>query len=510
MIFNKNRSVLTGGQKTQKDARIRQYYAFYTALFALMCIVVYCWYFFTKRTFIWQSDGWYQHYKALVYYARYMRSAVRELLFNHRFAFPEWDFALGEGNDILQSLHYYVIGDPFSILSVFVPTRFLWIYYDFMILLRLYLSGIAFSSLCFYTRKNIGRYAVMAGALSYVFCYWSIFNTARHPYFLNPMLYFPLIVLGIEKLLRKERSYLLIFAVFLAAISNFYFFYNIVLITVAYVLVRLIFEYKRQVKSIISALLKIAGQSLLGVTMGGIILLPVIFDFLNDTRMEAGNAWHFLYPLSYYSGLPGAFFTNGDYWQYIGCAAPVILALFLMFFRKGKYKLFKTYFILCLTIILIPTIGQVLNGMSYMSNKWCWAYVLLCSYVFTMMWQELMNLKYKDAVKLTVALSVYFALLLIFEYSRSVSSFACICTAFIFLIVLLPLETESTKAKIMRQRRKQAIALLLVLVSVANISLLLNSYGVGNYANESVSIKTVREKRLPKSDGASRTGRAGL
>ena len=62
----------------------------------------------------------------------------------HRFHIPEWDFNIGEGNDILVTLHYYVIGDPFAVLSVLVPTRFMYVYYDIMILLRLYLAGIAF------------------------------------------------------------------------------------------------------------------------------------------------------------------------------------------------------------------------------------------------------------------------------------------------------------------------------------------------------------------------------
>ena len=46
--------------------RLRQYYVLYTALFVLVCGIVFCWYFLTGRTFIWQDDGWSQHYKALV------------------------------------------------------------------------------------------------------------------------------------------------------------------------------------------------------------------------------------------------------------------------------------------------------------------------------------------------------------------------------------------------------------------------------------------------------------
>lgn len=481
---------------SDKKFGLRRYFMIYTALFALMCLVVFCWYFIPGRTFIWFSDGCRQHYTALIYYAQYMRNILRELLFNHRFVFPEWGFAFGEGNDILQSLHYYVIGDPFSVLSVFVPTRFLWLYYDFMILLRLYLAGIAFSCLCFYTRKNTGKTAVMAGTLSYVFCYWAIFNTARHPYFLNPMLYFPLIILGIEKILHKEKPYLLIFSVFLAAISNFYYFYVIVLLTIIYVAVRLLTKYKTDFKSMGQALLRVFGGSVLGTVMGGIILLPVLFDFMNDARMTSGNTWHLVYPLSYYSALPGVVFGSDKslkYWLCMGYASPVILAVFLLLMRKKSHSFLKICLAACAVIILVPAFGQFFNGMSYMSNKWSWALALLSSYIFTVMWPELMNLKPKDALKLALILSIFFFSLLMLEYSRTIEAFAAIGIAFIFLIAIFPMQSE-TQEKNLLIKHRQKIALLLVMVAIVNVSFFKNSFAEGNYANESKEVEEISQK----------------
>lgn len=476
--------------------RLRQYFALYTILFALVCCMVFCWYFLTGRTFIWKEDGWAQHYKALVYYAQYMRSIIRELLYNHRFVFPEWEFAFGEGNDILQTLNYYVIGDPFAVFSVFVPTCFLWISYDFMILLRLYLSGIVFSCLCFYTKKGIGRYAVMAGALSYTFCYWAILNVNRHPYFLNPMLYFPLVILGVEKILRKEKPWLLIISVFLAAISNFYYFYNIVWMTVAYVAVRLTVKYGSDLKTMLKMLLKIVGGAFLGTVMGSIILLPVMYDFLSDARMAAENAWHLVYPLFYYSELLGAFFfgKEEDYYLCMGYSAPVILAVFLLFLQKRKNRTLKACFLVCAAIVLIPALGQFLNGMSYMSNKWCWAFALLCAYIFVVMWPELMDLKWKDAVRLLMCLSVCFLALLMFEYSRTIAAFACIGIAFLFLFIVFPIRMEDPQAeKRWQGRRKQTIALLLVVGGIVNISFFKNAAATGNYARVGMDVEDVVE-----------------
>jgi uncharacterized membrane protein YfhO len=475
--------------------RLRQYFALYTLLFGLVCFLVFCWYFLAGRTFIWSGDGWNQHYKALVYYARYMRSIAKELVYNHRLVFPEWDFAFGEGNDILQTLHYYVIGDPFAVLSVFVPTRFLWLYYDFMILLRLYLAGITFSYLCFYTNKSIGRYAVMAGALSYVFCSWSIVNANRHPYFLNPLLYFPLVILGIERILKEEKKSLLTVSVFVAAISNFYYFYVIVLMTVAYVVVRLIVRYKKDFKSILKSVLQIAGSSILGTMMGSVILLPVLFSFMNDARMASGNAWHFTYPLSYYSNLLGAFFGgSGNYWLHFGYSSPVILAIILLFLRKKKYRTLKVCFFVCIAIILIPALGQILNGMSYMSNKWCWAFALLCAYIFSVMWQDLMNLGFGDAVKLAIGLCVCFFGLLTLEYSRTKAAFACIGIAFVFLLVLFPVQIEKTQMKLQWKRYRQALALTLVIVGICSVSFFRNASAENNYAAEGKETADVAEQ----------------
>lgn len=482
---------------SNKKYRLRQYFVLYTILFAFTCFVVFCWYFIPGRTFVRENDGWTQHYKALVYYAKYMRYMIREILYHHRFVFPEWDFSFGEGNDILQTLHYYVIGDPFSVFSVFVPTRFLWIYYEFMILFRLYLSGIAFSCLCFYTKKNIGRYAVMAGALSYVFFYWANRNATMHPFFLNPMLYFPLIILGIEKVLQKEKIHLLILSVFFAAISNFYFFYNIVLMTALYVAIRLITKYKTDFKSMLKILLRISGGSILGTVMGGIILLPVIFDFLSDTRSNLNFAWNLVYPLSYYSRLLGSFLHgDGNYWLCMGYAAPVILAIFLLFMRKKQHWLLKACFLSCLVIIFVPALGQILNGMSYMSNKWCWAFALLCTYIFSVMWSELMNLNVRDARKLAFALSVYFFGLLMLEYSRWLSSLSCIGVAFIFLLVIFPFEIESQQEKIQWKKQKQVVALALVIVAVSNVSFFKNAAVAGNEAKGALSPKDIEQLML--------------
>ena len=139
-----------------------------TYSFLINSHTLYIWFIFGKRTFIWHADGWNEYYKALVYYAQYLRSILRGLLLNHRLEIPNWDFSLGEGSDILQTLQCFGIGDPIVALSVFVPADFLYLFYSISALFRLYLAGVAFSELCFKVDCN-NYFAVLAGAMAYVF-----------------------------------------------------------------------------------------------------------------------------------------------------------------------------------------------------------------------------------------------------------------------------------------------------------------------------------------------------
>lgn len=466
--------------------RYRQYFLIYTILFLAVCTMVFSWYFLTGRTLIWQGDGWTQHYRALVYYAKYLRSILRNIIYEHRLVVPQWDFSLGEGNDILQTLHYYVMGDPFAFFSVFIPTRFLYLYYDFMILTRMYLAGVAFSCLCFH-QKRMGRCAVMAGTLTYVFCYWAIYNAARHPYFLNPMIYFPMLVMGIEKILRKEKPYLFILSVGLSAVSNFYFFYMLSLLTAVYAVIRLLTDRRIVFRQGMGMLFRLGGAACLGVLMGCVVLVPVCFGFLGDARMSAKNAIHLFYPLSYYSALPGLFIAEGDsYWMCMGYAAPVVLAVILLFLRRGRGRILKVCFLVSTVMMLFPVFGQVLNGLSYMCNRWSWAFALLCAYILAEMWPDLMDLGLKDSVRLACGLTFYFCVCMLLEYSRTTKAFVSITIALLFLFLVFPFGQKEGERECWREG-KQIAALFLVVAGIGCISFFKNASTADHYAREAKS-----------------------
>ena len=221
-----------------RQSKARQRLVFlllYTILFAGAGVLVFRYFPEAGKRMVWKGDGLSQHYVALCYYARWGRAVLRSVLEGHP-AFPTFNMHMGFGADLFTTLQYYVIGDPFSLPAVFVPQKHMLLFHDAMIPLRMYLAGICFDGYC----RCMGHRhtaANLCGALMYVFSSFALFGM-RHPYFLNAMIWFPLLLIGAERIFRGGKGRLFTAAVFLSCISNFYFFYMLVVLTVLYVVWR--------------------------------------------------------------------------------------------------------------------------------------------------------------------------------------------------------------------------------------------------------------------------------
>ncbi len=445
------------------------FYVIYTIVFLIMALACFSWFIIYGYSLIHEGDGWHQHFIALVYYAKYLRGIIRNLLFEHKLIIPDWDYYIGEGTDIVNAFHYYVIGDPLTLLSVFVPTKYMHYFFSFLAVFRLYLSGLSFSALCFGTGiKN--RYGILTGAIAYSFSCWALVSVANHPYFINPMIYFPLMILGIEKIISGKKPYLFIIIAAISAASNFYFFYIIAMLAILYAVIRLVLLYRKNIKKGILTLLRMGGMAVIGVCIAAIILLPVLMLFINDSRLSVKQRFQSFYPLFYYRQLPSIVISDATpYWLCIGLSAPVIIAVFLLFFKKNKDSLLKILFILCILVILLPIGGRFLNGMSYKANRWSWAFSLLCTYILAREWEAFRTITIKEWNFMMGSSVVLYLLCLFFKQSRKVNAFAALPLIFCTLIVIK--KNPSDKKSSIRQQ-----LLLLLLVAGGAFNLAYNRY----------------------------------
>ena len=282
-------------QKNKTEQR-RSFLLVYTIAFVLTCALVFRFFPAAGKRMVWKGDGLSQHYVALCYYARWGRAVLRSIL-QGKPSFPTFNLHMGYGADLFTTLQYYVIGDPFSLPAVFVPQKHMLFFHDAMILLRLYLAGICFDGYC----REMGHRAPapnLCGTLIYVFCSFALFGM-RHPYFLNAMIWFPLLLIGAEHIFKGRKGGLFTAAVFLSCISNFYFFYMLVIMTILYVVWRALriclfpafsADTGAAMKQILSFALQFLGRAVLGTALGAVFMLPILLRFVQD-HWTTGPVW---------------------------------------------------------------------------------------------------------------------------------------------------------------------------------------------------------------------------
>lgn len=393
----------------KKKAR-RTYLLAYTLLFCVFAGVVCTAFALQGKSFIWgpQSDGMRQHYISLAYYGEFLRSLPRQIFVEH--TLPMWDFQMGYGADILTTLHYYTIGDPLNLLSALVPPQYTEYLYDFLILLRMYLAGAAFSAYCLFRGRT--HAATLLGSIIYTFSGWVLFCGFRHPLFINPCIYFPLLLLGVEKIFRSPRkknaSLLYISMVAVSALSNFYFLYMMGILVVIYGIFRYFSLFGQQrLKHGLTWALRFALCSVTGLLLAMPILLPVLSAVAETGRLNAGPYVPGSYTPYYYLNLAPALFGKfQSHHTIIGVSVICLPSLAVLFLHKGRRAL-KIGFLLLLALLCIPFAGHILNGFTYATNRFSWAMVLMLSYVFVLAFPHLFRLKPHKHILMASSLLVY-------------------------------------------------------------------------------------------------------
>lgn len=459
---------------------LKNTYLLYTISFLILLPIIFFPFLAEGRTFVWQVDGINQHYPILLYYGKLLRG----LLLGK--GLPLVDFSIGMGFDTITTLHYYALGDPIASLAIFMTEENGPAMYVFLILLRLYLMGISFLLFSRYWRLRAD--GAILGALIYVFCGYSFFSGVRHPYFLNPMIYLPLLLIGLEQVLRKRKPYLLIAMTFLCTVSNFYFLYILSVMAVIYVTLRYVGRYHREEQNKIVGFiltgLRTGGWYLLGMALAAGIFVPVVYAFLQNGRMDSKPELltsYFHYNRDYYFYALQGFFASGvspHYW--VDLSFPVIIGISVVIVLCGsKFKPLAITFILTLMALFVPFFGYTMNGFSYITNRWDFLVSFVVAVMFTSSYERLCMLSRKEKLLSVVGILGYSVLAFIGPSFRVVK-----CTFLLLVltfVVLLLLQSEKLRE---RKGLQNTLIYLLVMGNLAFNGYAFFSTQFNGYAEE--------------------------
>lgn len=413
--------------KNRKSNRRLRYVLAYTILYLILAGLLVLFFRLQNRSLVYHADAWRQHLRALAYYGKWLRGNLWHLLHDHSLTPQAWSFGLGYGSDVLTTLHYYCIGESLTALTVFIPERFTKYYFEFLILLRPYLAGLSFSAYAEYmigrkqlhgtgscTTTGSGSFPILCGALCYVFSGTVLYLGMLHPFFVTPMIYLPLLFLGVEKVLRERKPRIFLVTVWLAALSNFYFFYMLALMTAVYALVRVIARTRGEqairnagagtagagqthrrncasrIPEALRRLLQLLGYAAAGTMAAGAVLIPILVQFQSDPRNATSYGLPLFYEKEYYSELlkNAVTFLNHPLYDTELCLSVVcIAAVITLFFLRGHGQL-KLAVIGAAVMLCLPAAGYVMNGGSYVINRWTFAVEFLFAFVLTVVWSD--------------------------------------------------------------------------------------------------------------------------
>ena len=457
----------------------------YSCLFLLMSSLIVLYLLINGKTNINQSsDGLSQHFRGLLYYSGYLKNIVVNLFEKHQLIMPHVDFSFGEGSDIIGALHFHGLGDPLSFLSILVPEKLMPAYYMLIPLIRMYLSGLFFILLCLYMKKD-NAYAIVAGALCYAFCFFSLANFTHHINFINPVMIMPLMILGIERILNNDGPFVFVLAVFLGAVCGFYFFYMEVIMTVIYAVVRVPIFFKGNIVNTIKTLLYIGLNSVLALGMAAVVVCPIIYSYLGDSRTGINYELRTLYPPFFYERLLTIYVSNDSAYDLrLGLAAPTLFTLALTLKNYRKHYSLSALCVLSFVLICIPYFGKISNGFSFVSQRWSFVLALLFSYTLVEEWDEIRN----NRKYLMIVMAV---LLLMTGYSAWSRTERVIVPMFICILFLLVVFISYEK-KIFSFDVRQILMIALIMMNILYIEQYALSERGGDILDELLSVEDVR------------------
>ncbi len=476
-------------------------YWIYAILFILTACIVFSVFIINKRSFVWQDDGLKQHYIIL----KDFNEKVRDFLSNPSEGLDLFSWNMGLGLDVIGQYSYYVLGDPFAYISLLFPMQHLEMTYNLLIILRLFCIGIAFIT---YSKYHLQKsenaekkfYNILIGALIYTFSAYSIYAGVRHPYFLNAMILFPLLLLGVDKLFRENKKIPFIIFIALSAISNYYFFYMHTIMIVIYAIIQYICEYRKEgakhfFKKLGSAIL----CYVIGILIAGIILMPTIHSFINSAR--SGEKTLCQYNEEYYQNIftINLLTVNDNNWSAIGVSSIILLMLPVLWLRKKEHKIYLIYFLVTTIMLLMPFIGSLMNGFSFPSNRWSFMYSFILAYIVMSCLEE--NYTKKELISMGAFYALYsiigISIVLISKMRTSVQMLYFIQIVIALLMYIVIVLKNNRKISFWLKCRANIFKIIILLLVISNIGIM--SYGLYSsfdreYAKEFIKLGQVEEK----------------
>ncbi len=304
-----------------------------------------------------------------------------------------WNWQTDLGVNFVGSYSFYTLGSPFFWLAALFPASVSQYLMAPLLALKLGLCSLfAFM----YVRRFVTKpqSAVIAGIL-YAFSGFSLYNIFFN-HFHEAMVFFPLLLIGLEEAVVNKRRVVFALAVALNAFVNYFFFIGECVFLVIYFVARLCMSKDFRIKA--GDFFCLGFESIAGVMLAGILFVPSIYQVLDVPRstniLSDTNFLFYGYEQRYGLILEGIFFppevparslmfteANAK-WSSVALYLPLFsMAGVIAFVKDAKGHWARAVLPVCLAMALVPGLNALfvlLNNNFY--TRWFYMPELICCF----------------------------------------------------------------------------------------------------------------------------------
>lgn len=442
------------------------YFLGYTALFLITALFVFLPILQMGKSLVWTGDALSQYIPKLHRFLNYIPQIFGSLASGNP-DFPVYDYSSGLGSTMS------ITFEPIYWLYLILPKGNIDAVYTFLTLFRFFLAGVSFSLLLIYFRRSF--LASWTASMAYTFSGFALFAGTRHFTFIVSLILLPMLIVGMERLIRHRKWYLFTVAVALSLLCSYYFLYmNTIVLGLYYISRILCTKEYRNLKTFFGRGLIIAGSYILGCSMGVLSIATHFGSYLSSGRSQGDKLSALLagFSLFYRQGwISDVFLSSINYsfspgfWLKIGTVPLAFLGAVLLFTRKNSKEL-RIMFLLLTAFTIFPVAAFIFSGFSSITNRWCYIYSVLTAFLAALCLDQMHNLTRKDIFCLT-AVTVYYGVLLYFDERLQFSTiYADLAFLALTLCIILLLNTKDIR--IPRYAGKIMLGILTIMVLVYN------------------------------------------
>ena len=355
-------------------------------------------------------DGYYQYAGFTSYY--------KNVLLGNESLFYSFKGLLGY-NFYATSIYYMF--NPTNLLCIFSTSENILEYYTFIILLRIGLSGFTMCKYLKYKFKNQSNLRYIIFSISYALMAYNVCYFFNYMYF-DTVVLFPIVVLGLDKLIYERKNRLYIISLTLSIISNFYIGYMVCIFSLLYFIYNIVI-YKLD-RNIIKDFII---SSLLSGFMCMIIIIPEASELLKGKALlyASSKTEYFKFNMNFlnifYKFLPGS--TSNYDLEYgmvnIYVSLFVIILVIKYFFNKKISKkerittlIFILFFLLSISFNLLDFAWQLFQKPIWYPNRYIFTFSF---FLITIAMKEITNITYKTNIKENLIIIISFILLTLYS-----------------------------------------------------------------------------------------------